>query len=247
MRGQGQLLTGLALGAGAMYLLDPDRGARRRSLLRDQGVHAGHKLSDGISATAQDARNRIRGTAAELRARFRNDVVDEEILHERVRSAIGRVVAHPSAVTVLAAEGRVTLQGDILEDEVEDLIKQVQRVRGVDEVENQLTVHRSTEGVPSLQGAGRRQQERSVLGRESWPPSARLLLGAVGGGLTYYAVRSRGPVGDTLGILGLALLARATTNRAPTRLIESLREKGNAPDRAETEAMSGSAPPESAL
>ncbi|HSJ75099.1 MAG TPA: YtxH domain-containing protein, partial [Gemmatimonadales bacterium] len=44
MQGQGKLLTGVIVGAGAMYLLDPDRGARRRSLLRDRGIQVGHKL-----------------------------------------------------------------------------------------------------------------------------------------------------------------------------------------------------------
>jgi hypothetical protein len=29
------LFTGLALGAGTMFLLDPDRGVRRRALVRD--------------------------------------------------------------------------------------------------------------------------------------------------------------------------------------------------------------------
>jgi len=149
MRGKGQLLTGIVLGAAAMYLLDPDRGARRRSLLRDQGVHAGHKLSDGLSARARDARNRIRGTAHELRARFRNDAVDDEVLHQRVRSAIGRVAAHPGAITVTSAQGRVILEGDVFEDELEDLIEQVRGVRGVEEVQNQLTVHRSAEGIQS--------------------------------------------------------------------------------------------------
>ena len=44
MQGQSKLLTGVIVGAGAMYLLDPDRGARRRSLLRDRGIQVGHKL-----------------------------------------------------------------------------------------------------------------------------------------------------------------------------------------------------------
>jgi len=43
MQGQGKLLTGAIVGAGAMYLLDPDRGASRRSFLRDRGIHLGHR------------------------------------------------------------------------------------------------------------------------------------------------------------------------------------------------------------
>jgi hypothetical protein len=71
MKREGKLMRGMLLGAGAMYFLDPDRGARRRSLLRDQLVHAGHKIGDGVSATARDTRNRAKGVAAELRSRLR--------------------------------------------------------------------------------------------------------------------------------------------------------------------------------
>lgn len=156
----------------------------------------------------------------------------DDILHERVRSAIGRAVAYPGAVTVTATQGRITLQGDVLEDDVDDLIKQVEGVRGVDKVENQLTVHRSAEGVSSLQGT-MQQQQQGFSGTESWSPAARVVVGVLGGALTYHAVQSRGPIGDTLGILGLALLTRATTNRAPRGLIESLREKGKGWERAD--------------
>jgi uncharacterized membrane protein len=37
MRGQDKFIVGVIVGAGAMYLLDSDQGARRRSLLRDRG------------------------------------------------------------------------------------------------------------------------------------------------------------------------------------------------------------------
>jgi uncharacterized membrane protein len=79
MERQEQLIGGIILGVGIMYLLDPDRGARRRSLLRDQLVHAGSKLGEGLSATARDTRNRAVGTAAELRSRFQDDQADNEV------------------------------------------------------------------------------------------------------------------------------------------------------------------------
>jgi hypothetical protein len=34
------VILGMALGAGLTYLLDPDRGGRRRGLVRDKLVHA---------------------------------------------------------------------------------------------------------------------------------------------------------------------------------------------------------------
>ena len=37
------LLGGLGLGAALMYVLDPERGKRRRALVRDKAVRAAHK------------------------------------------------------------------------------------------------------------------------------------------------------------------------------------------------------------
>jgi uncharacterized membrane protein len=219
MTGQDKLIAGMVVGAGAMYLLDPDRGARRRSLLWDQGVHASHKLSDGLAATARDARNRTAGAAAELRSRFRADEADDEVLHERVRSAIGRAVSHPSAITVLVSDGRVTLTGPVLADEVDDLIERIKGVRGVTEVRNELEIHRSADDVPALQGAGRPREPRPELLQDNWAPATRLFMGSLGGILAFQGARAKGPGGRTLSLIGVGLLARAATNLPPRRLV----------------------------
>jgi uncharacterized membrane protein len=219
MKGQGKLLAGVVAGAGAMYLLDPDRGPRRRSLLRDQGIHLGHKLGDGLSATARDARNRTLGTAAELRARFRQEQADDEILHDRIRSAIGRVVTHPGAIEVVVTDGRVTLQGHVLADELDRLIERVEQVRGVSEVQNELEVHRSAEGVPSLQGSGRAREERPELLQENWAPATRLLMGVAGSLLVVRGFRARGRWARVLKLSGVGLLTRAASNVPPHRLV----------------------------
>ena len=220
MRDQGKLITGVVVGAGAMYLLDPDRGARRRSLLRDRGVHAGHKLGDGLAATARDARNRTRGTAAALRSRFRTEEAGEEVLHERVRSAIGRVVSHPGAITVVVTGDRITLTGQVLADQVDALIQTVARVRGVTEVRNELEIHESAAGVPSLQGpAARPRGERPDILQDNWAPATRLLAGVAGGVLLAQGIRSRGIVGRSLSAVGIGLLTRAVSNTSPMQLV----------------------------
>jgi osmotically-inducible protein OsmY len=156
MRDQGRFIGGLLVGAAIMYLLDPDRGGRRRALVRDQAARARNKLGDGLDATARDLGNRARGTAAELRSRFRREVVDDTILHERVRSEIGHAVSHPGAIEVSVSDGRVTLQGSVLEQELDKLLSTAGQVRGVSEVINELTVHREPGGIPSLQGGASR-------------------------------------------------------------------------------------------
>jgi uncharacterized membrane protein len=217
MTDNGKTIAGALAGAGLMYLLDPDRGARRRALVRDQAVRARHRFAEGAEATGRDLRNRARGTAAQLRSRIRKESAGEEILHERVRSALGRAVSHPGAIEVLVSQGRVTLQGQVLAHELDELLRTVGSVRGVSEVNNELEVRASGEGVPALQG-GRRREARPELAQENWAPAIRVLAGAVGGAVAYRGLRGEGPVAPVLVLLGGALVARALTNLPASRL-----------------------------
>jgi len=61
------LVSGIALGAALMYYLDPDRGRRRRALVRDQAVHLQHEAEDAASGKAQDLSNHARGVVAETK------------------------------------------------------------------------------------------------------------------------------------------------------------------------------------
>lgn len=155
MRSQPDFLLGVAVGAGLMYLLDPDRGNRRRALIRDQVVHAGHEiedLGDTAAARARDLGNRARGAAAETRARLRPEEVDNPTLEARVRAELGHNIDSPGAVHVRADNGRVTLTGAVLDSELDDLLSTVRSVRGVDEVDNRLDVRSAPGDTPGLQG-----------------------------------------------------------------------------------------------
>jgi uncharacterized membrane protein len=217
MSNQGRTIAGFLAGAGLMYLMDPDRGARRRALVRDQAVRARHRLAEGAEATGRDLRNRARGTAAELRSRFRPEMPDDEILHERVRASLGRVVSHPGAVRVSVADGQVTLQGQVLAHELDDLVRTVAGVRGVSDVRNELVVSSSPEGAPSLQG-GRRREARAELTQDNWAPTTRLVAGTVGSGALLRGLRSEGMAGPVLVGIGGMLLLRALTNLPARRL-----------------------------
>ena len=218
MTNQSKAIAGLLTGAGLMYLMDPDRGARRRALVRDQAVRARHRLAEGAEATGRDLRNRAKGTAAELRSRFRRETADDEILHERVRAALGRVVSHPAAVEVSVADGRVTLAGQVLGHELDDLVRTVGGVRGVSEVRNELTVSSSPEGVSSLRAA-----------KGDWAPVTRLVAGTLGGAAVYRGLRSGGLAGPAMVAIGGVLLARAVTN-VPARWLTALGARRRAGD-----------------
>jgi uncharacterized membrane protein len=65
------LLTGVGMGVGLMYLLDPDRGRRRRALLRDRLTHSTRVGAHAIGATSRDVSNRAAGAASQMRRVFK--------------------------------------------------------------------------------------------------------------------------------------------------------------------------------
>lgn len=58
------LLAGIGVGAGLMYLLDPERGRTRRKLLGDKLVTLTSDLSDAAGNRARDLRDRAKGVVA---------------------------------------------------------------------------------------------------------------------------------------------------------------------------------------
>jgi predicted phosphoribosyltransferase len=202
-----------------MYLLDPNRGTRRRNIMRDKVVHARRLAREGWEATSHDLVNRSRGLAAAARSRLSPDDADDWVIEQRVRAALGRVVSHPSAVAVNASEGRVTLSGPVLADEVEGLLACARKVRGVEEVQNRLAVHESGEHVPALQGGRTPTGTESEPRHENWTPSLRLLASLGGGGLVIWGLERGGVLGAAADAVGLALFARGITNTPLDRLV----------------------------
>lgn len=212
MKSRWAVLMSAGLGAGLMYLLDPDRGRRRRALLRDRVAHTVRTTSDAIDTTSHDVINRTRGFSAELRSWFSSRPVNDEVLEARVRAQLGRIISHPGSISVTASNGRVMLSGPILADEVERLIARVAAIRGVIAVENALEVHEQPGNVPGLQGQAVRHGERPEFLQSNWSPAARLTAGITGGALALYGMGWRGLRRTLLGTAGLTLLTRAATN-----------------------------------
>ena len=99
-------LLSLGLGAGLMYVLDPQMGKRRRAVARDTMMHWGRKASSAASVAARDAMNRASGIVAEVRSSRSGEPVSDAVLVERVRAQIGTIVGHPGSIEVAAERGR---------------------------------------------------------------------------------------------------------------------------------------------
>jgi hypothetical protein len=188
------MLTGAGFGAGVMYILDPDVGARRRALVKDQFAGVPNTLQQAASVTARDLRNRSVGFVSEARARLFDNEATDEVLVDRVRSKLGFFVRNPSAIEVRAQDGRIVLSGPVLSDEAKQLIDGMQSVRGVRDVENHLEVHSEPGGVPGLQGDKPKPtgQPLDVM-QQHWSPATRFLIGAASVLLLYSVGRRVNP------------------------------------------------------
>ena len=146
------LVGGLGLGAALMYVFDPDRGKRRRALIRDKVDAAAHKMSNAAEKASRDISNRAYGMVAETKTIFRHEEVSDDVLVDRVRSRLGRIPVHIGAFDIDANNGVLTLRGEILADELPKVLRAARFVRGVKDLENQLKVRETAEHVPALQG-----------------------------------------------------------------------------------------------
>lgn len=213
------LLASTGLGAALMYYFDPDRGTRRRSMMRDRVNRARSRARRSADAAMKDVTNRARGTFAELCSAVAPRFVPDEVLVERVRSKLGRCVSHPSSIQVNAHDGRVALSGSILAGEVHNLLSAVEAIRGVIDVSNRLDVHEESEHVAELQGGTLRQGETAEFAHRRWSPTERAAAGAAGAALMVNCLARRTPIAVLAGTFGFGLSLRALTNLETRRLL----------------------------
>ena len=207
-----RLLGAAGAGAGLMYLFDPDRGKRRRAWVGNKTTHVVKVAGDVTGKTGRDVRNHLQGAMAQIGSLFQSNDVSDDVLQARVRTKLGRIVSHPSAIEVKADNGLVLLAGPILAKEEHYLLEGVSRVRGVKTIQNLLEAHEEAGDIPALQGGRERQPERFGVMKENWSPTTRLVATAVGGALALYGAKRLGVLGSALGSLGLGVITRAITN-----------------------------------
>lgn len=206
------LIGGVGLGAGLMFAFDPEKGRRRRALLRDKRTRILGETRAVVDRSARAVRNRIRGLIAETAAAFRCETVSDAVLEERVRSKMGRVVSEPGQIEVLATDGQVTLRGVVPAVEADKLLSRVSRVRGVRGVESQLNVRGRHEIRHEPSRAGENGIAPHVSGEMS--KAMRLFITITGSGLALYGARKRNVVGSTIGFIGMRMLTRGLGDAA---------------------------------
>jgi len=140
------LLAGTSVcSAGLMYLLDPERGRRRRNMARDRmlarlrrTVRAGAAAWRGAAADAYGASHRM----VHLVPR-ETDVSDDETLRQRVESQLFRDRDIPKGeLNITAEHGMIILRGELDSPaEIVMIEKRVARVPGVRGVHNLLHPH----------------------------------------------------------------------------------------------------------
>jgi uncharacterized membrane protein len=217
-------ISGALAGGTMAWLMDARQGRRRRMLLKDAAVHAGHVLKKAADKTSRDVTNRAKGGLAAGRSLFQKDHAPDTVLEQRVRSRLGRLVSHPDAIDVRCRYGEATLSGPILADEAARLVAGVRGVRGVRAVENRLEVHQEPGNHPDLQPGNRPPTgPRAELLQDCWSPATRLAAGAAGIALALLGRRNR-IWGFPLRTTGGAIFLRACCNRGYRRALGLDRE-----------------------
>ena len=213
------IVAGMALGAAAAYFADPHRGRRRRVRAQESAGKNVRRATEAIGRSLRDLGHRTHGLFAEAIDLAMSGSVSDDVLRERVRSRLGRLVSHPAAIEVRVAAGTVMLRGDVLAAEAPQLREGLEYMPGVREVIDQLTLHDSTAGVPSMQAQRHLPPPRPEILRDRWAPATRALAGASGIGLLLAGIANlagkRRGVATAMGVSGAGLLLRSITNVGP--------------------------------
>jgi hyperosmotically inducible protein len=130
-----------ALGAAGMYWFDPAQGRRRRALVRDKIVSGLTDSRHASGALGRDARHRLQGVVARTHALIRAEDVSDEVLGERIRSALGRATSHADAIEVSCSQGVVTVRGAVLKHEHPRVMRAVRSAASVSEVHDELAAY----------------------------------------------------------------------------------------------------------
>jgi osmotically-inducible protein OsmY len=126
MRRRAGLLTGMAIGAMAMYFFDPDRGRGRRTRARDKLAAKQRQMRRERERAVRYQEGVMQGLAHSRGPE--SPPADDHTLADRIKSELGPRL-HSEHVSIDVADGVVELRGE-LENEamIEDLVMSVAQV-----------------------------------------------------------------------------------------------------------------------
>lgn len=226
MLGRNFLVT-LGAGAGLMYFLDPTAGRKRRKMFADQCARMQRDFSCFLDKGLCDLTNRVDGAMAETRGLLSTDQrCDDRVLHDRVRSKLGRYVSHPRAIHIEACDGVVRLRGHVLSSEVTPLVSALRMLRGVKHLDNQLEVHTEPD-IAALQGGAQRSTSHSLFSPATFAPGTQLALGAASTALMLMGAAARRPLAFAFGAGGLGAICSSCAANAQSRQGSTTHESGS--------------------
>lgn len=132
-------LLGAATGAAAAHLLDPDRGAGRRSAVAAQAASAARSGAATAQTQAREAAGKAKG-AAKSAGPSRLEDPDDVTLARKVETEIFRAADAPKGdVSVDVQDGIVHLRGEVADEAwIVRLASEAGSVDGIKGVENRL-------------------------------------------------------------------------------------------------------------
>lgn len=222
-------ISGLIIGAAAMYFLDPLGGPSRRTAAADAlRLPTGMETPDLAPAAEPAPAVPVDATApaaAEARAvRMPSAIpvslatapLSDDDLAQRVRDALVRMAHYPVAVQVDSDDFIVTLRGEVAEHELGYLLVGLRSVPGVRRLETYLRTYKVPERRPVPVQVTRQAAEAISTLPGPVSPVGRALLGLAGAVLAGAGLRRGGVPGAVSAAMGGMLMARAAVNEVPS-------------------------------
>jgi hypothetical protein len=113
MRSRLQFAKGAAIGATAVYYLDPDRGRARRARARDQLKARGKRVARSVGRRARYELGRAKGRVLRSVGAGRFQPVDDRALAGRLHGVLGRLGIPTDHLTTEVVGGVVRLRGQV--------------------------------------------------------------------------------------------------------------------------------------
>jgi hypothetical protein len=179
-------LLGVALTAGAMYMLDPVSGHERRLLLRDRCARTARRLELGTRDARHEISHQVHDIASKARTQLGRGKVSDKALLKHTRAAINRASSHPEAITCTVQDGHAYLRGDVLTYEHQHLLDELRSVEGIRVITDHLTIREPHEGVRQLHDSN----------GHGWSLAGRVFAGATGCALVFWGIKERKALGE---------------------------------------------------